>query len=189
MEVEKEKQKKNLMLFLKKLSQLGIETSCLEERYGERLMTATFTNSNENGYANEGTFLEVLLKILTPYAVNINNLLPEEKKVDKDTLVKICFLHQIAKAIRLVPNDNQWEVEKRGLKYKYDSSLPSIRTGLHSLIMAQNCGISFTAEEAEAMTVNDRDLSDEQARWFSSRLSTIVRQASELTYLEITDKK
>ena len=72
--------------------------------------------------------------------------------------------------------------------YKYNSELPSIRTGLHSLIMCQNCGIEFTAEEAEAMTVNDRDLTDEQARWHSSIMATIVRQASELTYLTLNNK-
>ena len=187
--ITKETQQKNLNLFFKKLSQLGIDVNCLEEKYGEKLMVATFTNANENGYAGEGTFLEVILKILTPYAVRINELLPEHKRINKETLVKICLLHQIAKAIRMIPNDNAWEVEKRGLIYKYDSSLPSIRTGLHSLIMCQECGITFTAEEAEAMTVNDRDMTDEQARWFSSILSTLVRQSSELTYLEINNKK
>lgn len=189
MEITKEIQERNLKLFFKKLSQIGVDTDCLEQKYGEKIMTATFANANENGFAGEGTFLEVLLKILTPYAVRINELLPEHKRVDKNTLVKVCLLHQIAKAIKLIPNDNAWEVEKRGMLYKYDPSLPSIRTGLYSLFMAQNCGITFTAEEVEAMTVNDRDMTDEQARWFSSVMATIVRQASELTYLEINDKK
>ena len=182
-----ETKEKNLSLFFKKLSQLGIDTSKLEEMYGNEIMNATFTNSNEFGAAYEGSFLEILLKTLTPYAVKLNELLPEEKRVDKDELVKICLLHQIAKAIRLIPNDNAWEVEKRGLVFKYNSELPSIRTGLHSLIMCQNCGIQFNAEEAEAMTVNDRDLTDSQARWHSSIMASIVRQASELTYLTLNN--
>ena len=184
-----ETKEKNLKLFFKKLSQLGIETSCLEEKYANKILNGSFTNSNEFGNAYEGSLLEVILKILTPYAVKLNELLPEEKKVDKNTLVKICLLHQLAKAIRLIPNDNSWEIEKRGLVYKYDSELPSIRTGLHSLILCQNCGIEFTVEEAEAMTVNDRDLTDDQARWHSSIMATLVRQASELTYLTLNDKK
>ena len=113
----------------------------------------------------------------------------EIKRVDKNTLVKICLLHQLAKAIRLIPNDNSWEIEKRGLIYKYNSDLPSIRTGLHSLIMCQVCGINFSTEEAEAMTVNDRDLTDDQARWHSSIMASIIRQASELTYLTLNDRK
>ena len=184
-----ETKEKNLNLFFNKLSNLGIETSYLKDIFGGLLMKGSFTNSNEFGNAYEGSLLEIVLKTLTPYAVRLNELLPENKRVDKDTLVKVCLLHQIAKAVRLVPNDNTWEVEKRGLVYKYDNNLPSIRTGLHSLIICQNCGIQFSAEEAEAMTVNDRDLTDDQARWHSSIMATIIRQASELTYLTINERK
>lgn len=186
--VTTETKEKNLKLFLKKLSQLGIDTNRLEKNYGEFIMNATFTNSNEFGNAYEGSFLEILLKILTPYAVKLNEILPEDRRVDKDELVKMCLLHQIAKSIRLIPNDNAWEVEKRGLIFKYNGELPSIRTGLHSLIMCQECGIVFNADEAEVMTVNDRDLTDDQARWHSSIMATILRQANELTYLEINKK-
>jgi hypothetical protein len=55
--------------------------------------------------------------------------------------------------------------------------------------MCFECGIPLSTEEIEAMTVNDRDLSDDQARWHSSIMATIVRQASELTYLQINGKK
>lgn len=179
----------NFDLFIKKLNQLGIETNALVEGIGEKLKDGTFTLSNESGLCGDGTLIETTLKVLTPYAVKLNNLFPEEIRVDQNTLVKVCLLHQIAKAVRLVPNDNQWEIEKRGLIYKYAPNQPSIRTGLHSLILAQNFGIKFTAEEAEAMTVNDRDLSDDQARWHSSLLASIVRQANEMTYLQDINTK
>ena len=179
----------NFDLFIKKLNQLGIETNALVEGIGEKLKNGTFTLSNESGLCGDGTLIETTLKVLTPYAVKLNNLFPEEIRVDQNTLVKVCLLHQIAKAVRLVPNDNQWEIEKRGLIYKYAPNQPSIRTGLYSLILAQNFGIKFTAEEAEAMTVNDRDLSDDQARWHSSLLASIVRQANEMTYLQDINTK
>lgn len=178
----------NLELFFKKLTQLGIETSMLNELIGEKLKECSFAMNNSTSLCGDGTFIETILKTLTPFAVQLNNMFPEEMRVEQNTLVKVCLLHQIAKAVRLVKNDNSWEVEKRGIFYTYDKSQPSIRTGLHSLIIAQNCGINFTAEEAEAMTVNDRDLTDEQSRWHSSLLSSIVRQASEMTYLKSTLK-
>lgn len=187
--ITQEIKEKNLKLFFGKLSKLGVNTSVLEEKYGEKLLNATFTNSNEYGNAYDGSFLEILLKVLTPYAVRINELLPNDRSVDKDTLVKVCLLHQIAKAVRIVPNDNQWEIEKRGLIYKYNSELPSIRTGLHSLSMCIECGIDLTTDEIEALTINDRDLSDDQARWHASIMATIVRQANELTYVQINNKK
>lgn len=187
--ISEEVKEKNLNLFFKKLSQLDVNIDRLSEMLGDQLKEASFTNTNDFGNAYPGSLLEIVLKVLTPYAVKINELLPEEQRVDKNTLVKVCLLHHIAKAVRLVPNNNQWEVEKRLMVYKYDDSQPSIRTGLHSLILAQNAGIGFTAEEAEAMTVNDRDLTDDQARWFSSVMSTIVRQANELTYVQINKKR
>jgi hypothetical protein len=187
--ISKEIMEKNFSLYTKKLAQIGVNVDKLTELYGDKIMKASFTNSNEFDNAYEGSLLEIILKVLTPYAVKLNELLPEEQKVDKNTLVKLCLLHHIGKAIKLIPNDNQWEVEKRGLVYKYDESQPSIRTGLHSLIIAQQCGIIFTPEEAEVMTVNDRDLTDDQSRWHSSVMSTIVRQANELTYIQINKKK
>lgn len=180
---------KNYELYLKKLSQVGVDATMFAGEFGEKIKDASFTNINDFGNAYKGSLLEIVLKVLTPYAVRLNELLPDEQKVDKNTLVKICLLHHIAKSVRLVPNDNQWEIEKRGMVYKYDENQPSIRTGLHSLIMAQQCGISFTPDEAEAMTVNDRDLTDDQARWHSSVMATIVRQANELTYIQINKKK
>ena len=184
-----EQRKKNLEIYVKKLGQVGVNTNFLMEKYGSLLESGSFTQTNEFGNAYDGSLIEIILKILTPYAVKLNELLPEGKRVDKKTLVKVCLLHQIAKAVRLIPNDNQWEVEKRGFVYKYDNNLPSIRTGLHSVSMCFECDIPLTTEEIEAMTVNDRDLSDDQARWHSSIMATIVRQASELTYLQINDKK
>ena len=184
-----EKKTSNLELYFKKLEQVGVETAILNEKYGSLLMNGTFTNSNEFGNAYEGSLLEIVLKVLTPYAVKLNELLQEEQRVDKRTLVKICLLHQIAKAVRMVENDNQWEVEKRGLTFKYKEDLPSIRTGLHSVSMCFECGIPLTAEEIEVMTINDRDLSDDQARWHASIMATLVRQANELTYIQINKKK
>ena len=181
--------KKNLNLFFKKLEELGVNTSYLNEKYGMNLFNGSFTNSNEFGNAYNGSLIEIVLKVLTPYAVRINELLPEEKRVDKGPLVKLCLLHQIAKAVRLIPNDNQWEVEKRGLVYKYNGDLPSIRTGLHSVSICFECDIPLNTEEIEAMTINDRDLSDDQARWHASIMASIIRQANELTYLTINNKK
>ena len=174
----------NYELYLKKLNQLNVYTTKLAEDFGEKIADATFSVNNENGLAYDGALINTILYKLTPYAIKINELFPKELQVDKNSLIKVCLLHQIAKAVRLTKNDNEWEIEKRGILYKYTPNQPSIRTGLHSLVIAQNCGIPFTPEEAEAMTVNDRDLSDDQARWHSSLMASIVRQANEMVYLE-----
>jgi hypothetical protein len=55
--------------------------------------------------------------------------------------------------------------------------------------MLQECDIKLTASEIEALTINDRDLTDDQSRWHSSVMATIIRQANELTYIQINKKK
>lgn len=187
--ITKEVKEKNYQLFLKKLEQVGVDTKRLDEEYGEKIKNASFTNLNDFGNAYEGSMIEIVLKVLTPYAVKVNELLPEEQRIDKNTLVKVCLLHHIGKALKLIPNDNQWEIEKRQMVFKYDDKLPSIRTGQLSLSMAQNCGIPFDFWETEAMIVNDRDLTDDQARWHSSVMATVVRQANELAYIQLNSKK
>lgn len=183
-----EEREKNFELFIKKVEQCGVDTEKLVEKYGDALREASFTNMNDNGNAYPGSLINIVLKTLTPYAVRLNELLPEGLKVDKTTLVKVCLLHHIGKAIKLIPNDNQWEVEKRLMVYKYNNELPSIRTGLMSLSMLNECGIYLTKEEIEALTINDRDLTDDQSRFFASVMASIVRMANELTYIEINGK-
>ena len=184
-ELYKMELKENYQLFLKKLNQSGINTTILDEKYGELLTNAPFSTNQDSGLAFQGALIYTLLYKLTPYAVRLNESFPSELRVDKATLVKVCLLHQIAKSVRLVPNDNEWEITKRGMLYVYAKDNPSIRNGLHSLVIAQNCGITFTEEEAEAMTINDRDLSETQARFHASVLASIVRMANEMTYLEM----
>lgn len=179
---------KNLEIYLKKLEELGLFTDSFSELYGEKLKTASFSTSSEYGLGFEGSLLYILLYKLTPYAIKLNELYPESIRVDKNSLIKVCLLHQIAKAIRIVPNDNDWEVRNRKLPFKYSEGMPAIRTGLHSLTLCFNCGILFTEDEVEAMTVNDRELTDMQARFHSSLMSNIVRQASEMVYTEFAEK-
>ena len=123
----------NYELYLKKLEKLGINTAKLAEDFGDKLADATFSTNADNGLAYDGALINTVLYKLTPYAIKINELFPKEIQVDKQSLVKVCLLHHIAKAIRLVPNTNDWEIKNRGLVYTYSKNQPSIRTGLHSL--------------------------------------------------------
>ena len=54
--------------------------------------------------------------------------------------------------------------------------------------MAYECGIPLTASEVEAMTIMDKEAEDKQAKYFSSPLATIIKQANELTYLILRNK-
>ena len=111
----------NYTLYLKKLSQLGISTDKLAEDYGDKLADATFSVNADSGLAFDGALISTILYKLTPYAVKLNDLYPEDIRVDKNSLVKVCLLHQIAKAVRLLPNDNDWEIKNRGIFSEYEA--------------------------------------------------------------------
>lgn len=185
--ITQEVQQKNLNLFFDKLKQVGINTELIERNLSDSLLNAPFTNINDNGMAFDGSLLHIILRTFTPYAIKLNELLPENIKVEQNKLIKICLLSQIAKCQMFIPNDNAWEVQNRQLKYKFAPHEVSLRTGIKSLILSQNMGITFSEEEVDAMTILDRD-QDLQAKYFATPLATIIRQAHELTLLQFKNK-
>ena len=174
---------KNISLFKKKLNEIGVDTSEWTEELDSKIANATFTMSNEDGLAYEGSLLHVVLRTLTPYAIKLNALLPEHIQVDVNSIIKVCLASHLGKCEMFTPNDNTWEVEKRGLVFKFNKTETALKLGMQSLIFAQQIGFTFTPIEIEAMVIMDRDPSDKQATFFSSPLANIIKQANELTFL------
>ncbi|MBR6515517.1 MAG: hypothetical protein IKT40_01540 [Bacilli bacterium] len=175
---------KNYSIFLTKLKELGIDVEPLDQNLREKLMNAPYAYSNEMGLAYDGCLLQNIVRVFTPYAIKVNESLPEDIRADKNSLLKVCLLHQISKAVTFEKNNNQWEVNNRGLVYRFAKVPGSLKTGMRSLIMCQNLGITFTEVEAEAMIVMDRDENDTQVKFYSSNLSTVLKVANELTFLQ-----
>ena len=180
--INEEIKEKNLLLFKKKLEEIGIQLN-MDSLIENKIKNATFTITNENGLAYEGSLLNVILRILTPFAIKINDALPESIRVEKNSLIKVCLLSHISKCEMFEPNDNEWEKEKRGMLFKYAKSNVALKMGMKSLILAQELGVNFTPEEIEAITIMDRRLDDEQTMFFSNPISVVLKQAHELTYL------
>lgn len=181
--ITEEIKNKNFRLFLSKLNNIGIDSSKVEEVLGESLLNGSFSISNENGCAYEGSLLHVVLRTLTPFAIKLNELLPEEHRVNQQSIVKVCLLSHISKCRMFEKNDNQWEIEKKGITYKYAKSDVALKMGARSILLCQEMGIQFTPEEFEAMLILDKDDNDLQSKFYSNALSVIVKQANELTHL------
>ena len=180
--INEEIKEKNLLLFKKKLEEIGIQLN-MDSLIENKIKNATFTITNENGLAYEGSLLNVILRILTPFAIKINDALPENIRVDKNSLIKVCLLSNISKCEMFEPNDNEWEKEKRGMLFKYAKNNIALKMGMKSLIFAQELGVKFTPEEIESITIMDRRLDDEQTMFFSNPISVVLKHAHELTYL------
>ncbi len=178
---------KNFDDFKKRLElYIGVEeTSRLFEILGgeEKIMNAPFANTTNTGLAYDGSLIESLLNITT-FAVKINQLLPKEKQADLKSIVKVGLLHHLGKVEMYEPNHNSWEINNRGIMYTYNDLLEgALRTGERSLWHACSAGIKFNALEFEAMRIMDKNNDDDYSKYYSSPLSTVIKQANELLTL------
>lgn len=144
------------------------------------VMDASYANLTDSGLAYKGSLIESMLNI-TRYAVKINQLLPENKQANLNSIVKVGLLHHIAKVMLYEPNDNNWEITNRGMVYKYNSELEgALRVGERSTLLSSNAGIKFSELEYEAMRIMDKTNDDNYAKYYSSSLSIVIKQANEI---------
>lgn len=172
---------KNFRTYVDRLNQIGVRTDLLIEKFGEKIKYASYASSNEFGLAYQGSFLECVMKKITLYAVQEAKLLQEEGiDIDLNSVIKVSFLNTIAKSVFFIPNDNQYEINK-GKIFKFDENeaVFGLKTSIVSLWMCTNeCGITFTKEELDAMTILDRQ--DEYAsKGYCSPLSWVIKRANE----------
>ena len=176
---------KNYALFKKKLEPYEVPEELIDAVFGDKLKNASFAINNENGVAYKGSLLNIILRTLTPLALKVAEILGEDVHISQDSLIKVCLLHQISKAFMFVENDNQWEIEKRGMVYKYAEMEAGLKMGMRSLLICSSLDIKFTEDEFEAMTILDRADDDKQAKFYCTPLSTAIKMANELTYIKI----
>lgn len=183
----KEVLEKNYETFKKGLiSVIGEEcASDLIDQLGgdETIMKASFSTTKDSGSAYEGSLVYNIIE-LSKTALKLNKILPEQLQVDNKSLSKVCLLSQLSKVIMFVPNDNAWEVEKRGMVYKFNTLPGALRMGERSLLLATNAGVKFTDIEFEAMRILDKDSNDDNySKYYLSTLSMLIKQANEIIML------
>lgn len=179
--ITEEIKQKNYSIFLDKMQEIGITKERIEDVFGSTLMNATYSIDNNSGLSFEGSLLHTVLRTLTPIALKLNEILPENIKCKKEDIVKICLLQHLAKAEMFTKNDNQWEIEKLGKVFKYNPKKIALRLGSRSVALAIRLGVELTELDIESLTIIDKDSSDEQAKFFANPISVVIRQANELT--------
>lgn len=156
--------------------------SIIEELGGDdAVMNATYANMENTGLAYDGSFTETVIA-LTVYAIKINDLLPEEKQVSKESIAKVALLSQIGKVLLFKPQTNDWRRKNLGEKYTYTELDGAIRVGERSILIAMNSGVKFTEFEFEAMRIMDKqnENADNYSKYFSGTLSMVIKQANEM---------
>jgi len=179
----KEKILKNKEKFLESVKKYNVFTDDLLNFLGEDLITAPASTLTSLHNAFPGGLVDHIL-ITTKYAIGINQILPEKLKVDNNSLIKVCFLHQIGKTFLYTWCESEWHRTNQGKIYEYNEKLVSLKIGERSAFYALKYGVELNDEEYQAIVNYDKPDDDKQSKWYSSTLSTILKQANELAIIE-----
>jgi hypothetical protein len=161
----------------------NVYTEELLEFLGDELKVSPASTMKSMFNAYPGGLMEHILKT-TKYAVKINKQLPEEIRVDVSSLVKVCLLHQLGKVYLYKLCEDQWQRDNRGKMYDYNEDIVSMRIGERSAYYSLKYGVDLTQEEYQSILNYDKSDDDKQAKWHSSTLSIVLKQANELAITE-----
>ena len=148
----------------------------------DELMVAPAAPSLDSGVAYEGAIMFHTLMVWH-FA---NKLLPIYSKiapVDLKSLAKVIVLHQLGKVGMFTPNTDEWQIKKLGKAYTFVEHSACLKTGERSKMMCGNAGVTFTAEEYEAMSIFDKTPEEfENMSKFRTHLSSLLKMASDMAY-------
>lgn len=171
--------------FWKRVQEVELDSYLNGEVLKEQLRKAAGAISEDSGVAYPGGLI-THINITTAFAEKLFNIVSTEPfdalKVDWTSLLKVILLMHLSKIDMYIPNDNQWEIEKRGFNFKFAELEGKLKFGERSILYANNYGIRLTAEEFEAIRCIDKKSEGTGSEMFDSKLSLIVRQANELAY-------
>jgi HD superfamily phosphodiesterase len=180
--ITEEKILKNTEKYFKTAEAHGFMTDELMALLGQEFISAPASTATNLHNAYKGGLIGHLL-LTTKYAVEINKILPESMRVDMKSLLKVTLLHQIGKAKLYKPLNSDWH-NKKGMMYEFNNELTSLSVGERSAVYALSNGVALTEEEFQAIVNHDKDDSDKQAKWHSTTLGVILKQANELAIME-----
>jgi len=179
----KEKIVKNNEKFNKTNETYNILTKELLDYLGEDLYFSPASNMESMYNSFPGGLVDYILKV-TKYGINLNDILPTTQKVDKTSIIKVCFLHQLGKVRLYKPCESEWHRKNQGKMYVFNEDLVSMRVSERSAYYTMKFGVNLTEEEYQSIVNYDKTDDDKQSKWYGSTLSTILRMANELAIIE-----
>lgn len=183
MSLEQEKILSNTKKYFETANKYGFMNEGLMLHLGEAFINAPASSMKDLHNAFKGGLIDHSLKV-TKYAVELNKILPDNLKVDQTSLIKVCLLHQLGKFNLYTPCTSDWHIKNQGKMYEFNETLISMRVGERSIQIATTFGIKFTDAEFQAIINYDKDDTDKQAKWHSTMLGIILKQANELAMME-----
>lgn len=179
----KEKIERNNKKFHSTNEKYNIFTSELLEFLGDAFLTAPASTMKSLHNAFPGGLIDHII-LTTKYAMDINLSLPENLRVNNESLIKVCFLHQIGKTFIYKMCESEWHRTNQGKMYDFKDDVVAMRVGERSAYYALKYGVKLSEEEYQSIINYDKPEDDKQSKWHSSTLATILKQSNELAIIE-----
>jgi len=157
----KDKIERNTKKFYATNEKYGIFTPEILEFLGESFITAPASTMKSLHNAFPGGLLDHIITT-TKYAVDINLTLPEELRVENESLVKVCFIHQIGKTFLYKMCESEWHRVNQGKMYEFNDELTSMKVGERSAYYALRYGVELSENEYQAVINYDKSDEDKQ---------------------------
>lgn len=161
----------------------GLASYWNETELMNNLKNAAGALSIETGLAYPGALI-VHINLFTNIAERLAKMVCGTfPNITREQLLKVCLIQHLSKIELYEPNDNQWEIDKRGFVYKFAELDGCLKFGERSALNALNAGVKLSPVEFEAVCSLDKDGEEAKNRkYMVDILSMIVRQANELAY-------
>lgn len=174
---------KEWVTFWGNMQSVGLSGYWNEDGLKESLKTAPGALSIETGLAYPGALI-VHINLFSSIAERLAKMVCGTfPRITKEQLLKVCLIQHLSKIEMYEPNDNQWEIDKRGFAYKFAELEGCLKFGERSALEALNRGVTLSPVEFEAICSLDKDGEEARNRkYVVDILTTIVRQANELAY-------
>jgi hypothetical protein len=173
MPLEQEKIVANTKKYFDTATKLGIMNNEFMTFLGEEFIKAPASTLESLHNSFEGGLIDHLLRVAS-YAIKFNDALPENERVDKNSLLKVCLLHQIGKANLYTPCTSDWHRKNQGKMYEFNEKLTSMRVSERSAYYALSHGIKLTEEEYAAILFFDKT-DDKMAEYHNSTLGDLLK--------------
>lgn len=173
----------NKQKFLETNEKYNIFTSDLLEFLGDGFYTAPASPMLDMYGCFPGGLLNHLIKACK-YSIQINDLLPDVIKQNKESIIKCVFLSQIGKVFMFKPNPSEWHRKNLGKLYEFNDELVSLITGERSAYYAINHGVKLQENEFQSIVNQDKDETDKMSKYYSEALTNIVKQGIELAIID-----
>lgn len=182
--ISKDRIEKNKQKFQETNQRYNIFTKELEEFLGDDFYCAPASPSLDLYGCYPGGLLDHLMKVCK-YALNINEILPEKIKLNKEKIIKTVFLSQIGKVFLFKMNESEWHRTNLGKMYVYNSEgMVAMKVGERSAYYATKYGCTLEEDEYQAIINIDKDSDDKMAKWHSLILSQVMKHGFELALIE-----